>query len=99
MTADTGGARASTGTPWPYVLGALDPATQRRFGPTPPACPDCLRELEELRPVADQLALAVPQVDPRRRFVGRLLQRARGPDRRPAPAGAPGRRPRSRPSR
>jgi anti-sigma-K factor RskA len=86
---DGAGREGVHGDAVPYVLGALDPAARDRFEAHAAACPDCLRELEELRPVADQLALAVPQVDPPPALVGRLLQRAVALTATPAPLGAP----------
>ena len=94
MTADTGpGHEGGHGDAVAYLLGALDAAARERFEAHVPGCPECLRELEELRPVADQLALSVPQVDPRRPSPA---ARPPGPDRlgaarralgRPGPAG------------
>jgi anti-sigma-K factor RskA len=77
MTADTGqGREGGHGDAVAYVLGALDPAARERFEAHVSGCPECLRELEELRPVADQLALSVPQVDPPPALSRRLLVRA-----------------------
>jgi hypothetical protein len=59
-----------------YVLGALEPGARGRFEAHAATCPECLRELEQLRPVADQLGLAVPQVDPPPYLRQRLLMRA-----------------------
>jgi anti-sigma-K factor RskA len=87
---DGAGREGVHGDAVPYILGALDPAARDRFEAHAAACPDCLRELEELRPVADQLALAVPQVDPPPALVGRLLQRAVALTATPAPVVAPG---------
>ncbi|MGH2367306.1 MAG: anti-sigma factor domain-containing protein [Chloroflexota bacterium] len=60
-----------------YVLGALDPAARTRFEAHAATCADCLRELDELRPVADQLGLAAPQVQPPGHLATQLLTRAR----------------------
>jgi len=77
MTADTGqGREGGHGDAVAYVLGALDAAARERFEAHASGCPECLRELDELRPVADQLALAVPQVDPPPALSRRLLVRA-----------------------
>lgn len=74
----------------PYVLGALDAAARERFESHAGACPECLNELDELRPVADRLGLAAPQVDPPPALEQRLIARARQltPAARGATAGA-----------
>jgi anti-sigma-K factor RskA len=59
-----------------YVLGALDPGERARFEYHAAACRECTRELEELRPVADRLALAVPQRAPPAHLAAHLLARA-----------------------
>jgi len=60
-----------------YVLGALDAGARIRFEAHAAGCAECLRELDELGPVADHLALAVPQVDPPARLKDRVLDKAR----------------------
>jgi len=91
MTADTGpGREGGHGDAVAYLLGALDAAARERFEAHVSGCPECLRELEELRPVADQLALSVPQVDPPPSLSRRLLVRAHAmtPAMPPPPPGA-----------
>ena len=91
MTADTGqGREGGHGDAVAYVLGALDAAARERFEAHVPGCPECLRELDELRPVADQLALAVPQVDPPPALSRRLLVRAHALTPTAPPPAAPG---------
>ena len=91
MTADTGqGREGGHGDAVAYVLGALDAAARERFEAHVPGCPECLRELDELRPVADQLALAVPQVDPPPALSRRLLVRAHAMTPVAPPPAAPG---------
>jgi anti-sigma-K factor RskA len=91
MTADTGqGREGGHGDAVAYVLGALDAAARERFEAHVPGCPECLRELDELRPVADQLALAVPQVDPPPALSRRLLVRAHATSPAAPPPAAPG---------
>jgi Anti-sigma-K factor rskA, C-terminal/Putative zinc-finger len=100
METDAGrGRETGHGDAVAYVLGALDPVARERFEAHAATCPECLRELNELGPVGDALALAVPQVDPPPALGRRLLDRAQalaaespGPvpdqpgDVRPAPA-------------
>jgi Putative zinc-finger len=77
MTADTGPGRAGRhGDAVAYLLEALGAAARERFEAHASGCPECLRELEELRPVADQLALSAPQVDPPPSLSRRRLVRA-----------------------
>ena len=59
-----------------YVLGALDEAARARFEAHAATCAECLRELEELQPVADSLGLAVEQVDPPDHLAGQILAQA-----------------------
>lgn len=59
-----------------YALGALDAAARDRFEAHAAICADCLREVEELRPVVDALALAVPQLDPPPALEARLMAQA-----------------------
>jgi hypothetical protein len=47
-----------------YLLGALDESGRVRFEAHAAGCQECQRELRAMQPVADSLALAVPQVDP-----------------------------------
>src|SRR5918995_3126613 len=86
---DGAGREGVHGDAVPYVLGALDPAARDRFEAHAATCPDCLRELEELRPVADQLGLAVPQDDPPPALLSALLQRAVALTPTPAPTVTP----------
>lgn len=60
-----------------YVLGALDAAARERFETHAATCAECLRELDELRPVADRLGLSILQSDPPPALEQRLLARAR----------------------
>jgi anti-sigma-K factor RskA len=60
-----------------YLLGALSAAGRARFESHAAACAACLRELAELQPVADRLALSVPQRTPPPDLSVRLLARAR----------------------
>lgn len=60
-----------------YVLGALDAAARERFEAHAATCAECLRELDELRPVADGLGLAILQRDPPPELEQRMLARAR----------------------
>jgi hypothetical protein len=59
-----------------YVLGALTPAARARFEAHAAGCAECWREIQELQPTADGLALAVPQVEPPPALRQRLLTRA-----------------------
>lgn len=59
-----------------YLLGALDAAGRERFEAHAAGCPECQRELAELRPVAESLALSVDQVAPPPQVRQRLLLRA-----------------------
>jgi anti-sigma-K factor RskA len=67
----------------PYVLGALDPAERRAFEVHAAACPACQAEIRGFAPVAEALALAVPQRTPRGELRQRVLATISG-----APAGA-----------
>lgn len=62
-----------------HALNALDPASARELEPHLSAgCPDCQRELDELRQVAGLLAYAAPSVSPEARVRERLLSRVAG---------------------
>src|SRR6266542_5135590 len=60
-----------------YLLGALDEAARARFEAHAAGCDECLRELEALQPVADRLALAVPQVEPPAHLASSVVAAAR----------------------
>jgi anti-sigma-K factor RskA len=62
----------------PYVLGALDAAERRAFEAHLATCLVCQQELRTLQPVADALALAVPQRTPRPELRQRVLASAPG---------------------
>ena len=62
----------------PYVLGALDAAERRAFEAHLATCLTCQQELRALQPVADALALAVPQRTPRPELRHRVLASAPG---------------------
>jgi Anti-sigma-K factor rskA/Putative zinc-finger len=47
-----------------YLLGALEEAETRDFETHMESCPDCRRELEQLRPAADALPRSVEQLEP-----------------------------------
>jgi hypothetical protein len=60
-----------------YLLGALDEVARGRFEAHAASCEECQRELRALQPVADQLALAVPQVEPPRHLLTNIVASAR----------------------
>jgi anti-sigma-K factor RskA len=60
-----------------YVLGALDRPGRTQFEAHLADCEVCRQEFESLLPVADQLALSAPQVDPPFALRSQLLARAR----------------------
>jgi anti-sigma-K factor RskA len=62
----------------PYVLGALDAAERRHFEAHLATCLPCQQEVRTLQPVADALALAVPQRTPRPELRHRVLASAPG---------------------
>ena len=47
-----------------YLLGALDATARERFELHAAGCAECQHDLAALQPVADELALAVPQIAP-----------------------------------
>ena len=59
-----------------YLLGALDAAGRARFEAHSAGCAECQRELAELQPVIDDLALSAEQVTPPAHVRQRLLTRA-----------------------
>ena len=59
-----------------YLLGALDAPGRVRFEAHAAGCAECRAELDELRPVADHLALSVEEVAPPAHLRQRLLTRA-----------------------
>lgn len=59
-----------------YVLGALDSQARASFELHAASCQACRREVDELRSVADSLALSVPQIDPPPSLRRRLILRA-----------------------
>lgn len=61
-----------------YAVGALGEAGRARFEAHVATCPECLRELEEVRPIVDQLGLSVRQSEPPAALKTQLLARARG---------------------
>jgi anti-sigma-K factor RskA len=71
-----GGREGGHGDAVAYVLGALEPEARVRFEAHAATCPECLREIEQLRPVADRLGLGVDQVDPPPYLRQRLMMRA-----------------------
>lgn len=71
-----GGGGGGHGDAVAYVLGALEPEARVRFEAHAATCTECLREIEQLRPVADRLGLAVAQADPPPYLRQRLLMRA-----------------------
>ena len=73
-----------------YLLGALDPAARARFEAHATMCSECFTELSELQPVADLLALSVPQLAPPHSIRQRLLTRAHLSVPEPARAGSNG---------
>jgi anti-sigma-K factor RskA len=85
-----------------YLLGALDASARARFETHAAVCDECRRDVAELQPVTDALALAVASVEPpehvRRRLLTRALlvpasEVAAVPLPVPPPAAAPPRRP------
>jgi len=59
-----------------YVLGALEAPERHRFEAHAARCPACRREMAELMPVADALALAVARADPPPELRTRILRQA-----------------------
>ena len=69
-----------------YVLGSLDPEERRAFESHLAGCAECSAEVASLRPVADVLATAVPQVTPRAELRDRILSAGvAGPSSDPGP--------------
>ena len=62
-----------------YALGGMRPADVARFEKHLEACAPCRREVSELRPVVEELALAAPEADPPSGLKERVLARARKP--------------------
>ena len=60
-----------------YALGALDSAEREALEAHAERCPACARELADLRQVAAQLALSVPQHEPPAALRGRILSLAK----------------------
>lgn len=73
-----------------YLLGAMDPAARARFEVHATTCAECFTELSELQPVADTLALSVPQLAPPHSIRQRLLTRAHLSAPEPARSGSNG---------
>lgn len=59
-----------------YVLGALDAPARASFEVHAASCQACRREVEDFQPIADGLALSVPQIDPPPGLHRRLMLRA-----------------------
>ena len=83
------GAEGGHGDAAAYLLSALDAAARARFEAHAAVCTECQRELAELRPVADSLALSVQQVSPSPQLRQRLLLRAHMTAPPPVPADMP----------
>ena len=58
----------------PYVLGALAPLEVEAFEKHLRGCPDCQRELAELRPGAEVLSRSVEQIEPPASLRARVLE-------------------------
>jgi anti-sigma factor ChrR (cupin superfamily) len=71
----------------PYLLGGLDRAERERFEAHVSSCAACRSELEELRPLVPEFALAAPAQEPPRGLFDRILESVRTPSR-PAPSGS-----------
>ena len=61
-----------------YALGGMKEAESSEFEEHLRACPPCREEASSLRPVIDELMLAVPEADPPAELRERVLERVRG---------------------
>src|SRR5215207_6993004 len=69
-----------------YALGSLDQEEARLVAEHLAGCFMCRAELSEFQTVVDHLGLVVPDVSPPADLKSRLMERVRGPSRRPSPS-------------
>ena len=78
-----------------YLLGALEPHERAAFEQHLAGCPECRREVEELRVASDALPRSVEQVEPPPALKASLMETVRADARAAAGQGAPSRSRRS----